>query len=156
MVGTVALSTGTAAASVPVAGEADVTFSWGAGVAPLGFGLTGFMPLPQPNLGEMGVQCGGLGPSTICNWTAQKYFNGAPLGSGTVILGSGTCVIDTATPVGSPSPLVGTWALSCSGLSQGVATSFKFTVVAALSGSSTSMTDGGSGVIAYTGAYQAS
>jgi hypothetical protein len=154
MVGAVALSTGTAAASVPAAGEADVYYS--AASLPLGFGLTGPMPLPQPNLGEMGVQCGGLVPATICNWTAQKYFNRAPLGSGTVILGSGTCVIDTATPVGSPSHLVGTWTLSCSGLSQGVATSFNFAVVAAISSYSTTMTDGGNEYIGYTGAYQAS
>jgi hypothetical protein len=155
LVGAVPLSTGTAAASVPVAGEATVNYA-AASAPPLGFGLTGPMPLPQPSVGELSVGCGGVGPTTPCLWQAQNYFNRPPLGSGTVILGSGTCVIDTATPVGSPSQLVGTWTLSCSGLSQGVATSFNLTVVAAISDYSTTMTDGGNTYISYTGAYQAS
>jgi hypothetical protein len=146
MVGAVALSTDTAAASVPVAGEATVSYAL-ASAPPLSFGLTGPLPLPQGTVGEMYVPCG-LGPTTTCDWQASEYRTGAPLGSG-------TCVFDTYTPVGSPTQLVGTWALSCSGLAQGVATSFKFTVVAAISGYSTTMTDGGNTYISYTGAYQA-
>jgi hypothetical protein len=142
MVSAVALSTGTATAGVPVAGQATVAFQVGGTQPAWAFLLKGALPLPQGTVGNLNITC-----DSPCFWLAQDETGAT--------VGNGTCAFTTYTAP-DPSKPTGTWALSCTGLSQGVATSFNVTVDAAITGSSSSRSDGGSSNIQYTGVYLAS
>jgi hypothetical protein len=109
--------------------------------------MTGPLPLPIPlPVGNLNTAC--YGPGSSCDWLAQD-----PTGA---TVGSGTCTFTTYTVPATTDP-TGTWSLACTGTTaQGAATSFDFTVDAAITGSSSSMSDGGSWTIEYSGVYQAS